>query len=48
LFFVSYYLNPKYASVLLHTSTGLILLGVAATMLMLGTWCIRKITTIKV
>ena len=48
LFFVSYYLNPKYASVLLHTSTGLILLGIAATMLIMGTWCIQKITTIKV
>ena len=48
LFFVSYYLNPKYASVLLHTSTGLILLGVAAMMLILGSWCIQKITTIKV
>jgi tight adherence protein B len=48
LFFATYYLNPKYAAVLLHTSTGLILLGVAASMLMLGTWCIRKITTIKV
>ena len=48
LFFVSYYLNPKYASVLLHTSTGLWLLALAGAMLMLGTWCIRKITTIKV
>ena len=48
LFFVSYYLNPGYASVLLHTSTGLWLLATAGVMLMLGTWCIRKITTIKV
>ncbi len=48
LFFVSYYLNPGYASVLLHTSTGLWLLATAAVMLMLGTWAIRKITTIKV
>jgi len=48
LFFVSYYLNPKYASVLLHTSTGLLLLGIAGTMLILGSWCIQKITTIKV
>ena len=48
LFFVSYYLNPKYASVLLHTSTGLWLLALAAAMLMLGTWAIKKITTIKV
>jgi len=48
LFFVSYYLNPKYASVLLHTTTGMELLGLAAAMLMLGTWAIQKITTIKV
>ena len=48
LFFVSYYLNPKYASVLLHTTTGLELLVLAAAMLMLGTWAIKKITTIKV
>ncbi|HEX4055825.1 MAG TPA: type II secretion system F family protein [Tepidisphaeraceae bacterium] len=48
LFFVSYYLNPSYASVLLHTSTGLMLLGIAAGMLFMGTWAIRKITTIKV
>jgi tight adherence protein B len=48
LFFVSYYLNPNYASVLLHTSTGLWLLALAAAMLMIGSWAIRKITTIKV
>lgn len=48
LFFVSYYLNPKYASVLLHTNTGLWLLAIAAAMLMMGTWAIQKITTIKV
>jgi tight adherence protein B len=48
LFFVSYYVNPAYASVLLHTSTGLWLLAVAAGMLILGTWAIRRVTTIKV
>jgi tight adherence protein B len=48
LFFVSYYLNPKYASVLLHTTTGVELLCVAGGMLLLGTWAIKKITTIKV
>ena len=48
LFFVSYYLNPGYASVLLHTSTGLWLLATAAGMLMMGSWAIKKITTIKV
>jgi tight adherence protein B len=48
LFFVSYYLNPAYASVLLHTSTGLWLLAIAAGMLMLGSYAIKRITTIKV
>jgi tight adherence protein B len=48
LFFVSYYLNPKYASVLLHTTTGIELLCLAGAMLALGTWAIQKITTIKV
>jgi tight adherence protein B len=48
LFFVSYYLNPAYASVLLHTNTGRLLLGIAAGMLMLGSYAIKKITTIKV
>jgi tight adherence protein B len=48
LFFVTYYLNPKYASVLLHTTTGLTLLGIAGAMLAAGTWSIRWITTIKV
>jgi tight adherence protein B len=48
LFFVSYYLNPAYASVLLHTTTGIELLCVAGAMLALGTWAIKKITTIRV
>jgi tight adherence protein B len=48
LFFVSYYLNPGYASVLLHTTTGLWLLAIAAAMLMMGSYAIKKITTIKV
>jgi tight adherence protein B len=48
LFFICYYVSPTYANVLLHTKTGIYLLGIAAGMLMLGTWLIRKITTIKV
>jgi tight adherence protein B len=48
LFFVSYYLNPAYASVLLHTTTGIELLCLAGAMLALGTWAIKKITTIRV
>jgi tight adherence protein B len=48
LFFISYYVSPTYANVLVHTRTGIYLLATAAGMLMLGTWLIRKITTIKV
>jgi tight adherence protein B len=48
LFFLSYYVNPKYASVLLHTSTGIWLLVIAGVMLIMGSYCIRRITTIKV
>lgn len=48
LFLVCYQVNPKYASVLLHTTTGVWLLVGAGVMLVLGLFAIRKITTIKV
>jgi tight adherence protein B len=48
LFVVAYALNPKYAGVLLKTSTGLTLLGIAVCLQVMGLWAIRKITTIKV
>jgi tight adherence protein B len=47
MFFVSYSLNPSYASVLLH-GKGLVLLGVAFGFQMMGLYCIKKITTIRV
>ncbi len=48
MFVISYVLNPQYAGVLLHTSTGLWLLGTAFGLQMLGLWAIRKITTVRV
>jgi tight adherence protein B len=48
MFGISYYLNPAYAGKLLHSGTGLGLLGLAFGLVMLGLFCIRKITTIKV
>ncbi len=48
MFMVSYYLNPKYAEVLLHTNTGIGLLLLAAFMLVAGSYAIRRITTIVV
>lgn len=47
MFVVSYSLNPSYASVLLH-GKGLLLLGVAFGFQMMGLYCIKKITTIRV
>ncbi len=48
MFFISYLESPEYAKVLLHTTTGLYVLGAAGFMLMLGLFTIRKITTVKV
>ncbi len=48
MFFISYYLNPKYADVLLHTPTGIGLLCLAGGMLIMGMFVIRKITDVKV
>jgi tight adherence protein B len=48
MFCISYYLNPGYAKVLLHTTKGIYLICTAVGMLILGTWAIRKVTTIKV
>lgn len=48
LFILCDYLSPSYAGQLLHTTTGIELLATAAGMLVLGTFMIRKITTIKV
>ncbi|MGA3065922.1 MAG: type II secretion system F family protein [Tepidisphaeraceae bacterium] len=48
MFFIVYLLNPAYASMLLHTTTGIWLLVTAGGMLTVGTIMIHKITTLKV
>ena len=48
MFLVAWIMNPAYAGILLHTTTGMELLGVAFTMQMMGLFAIRKITTVKV
>jgi tight adherence protein B len=42
------FVNPKYAHTLTGTATGHKLLGIAFTLQVIGTYLIRKITTIKV
>ncbi len=48
MFFISYALNPDYAGVLIKTNTGLMLLGIAFGLAMMGLYCIKKITTVRV
>ncbi len=48
MFVLAWYLNPNYAGVLLHTTTGMELLGTAFGLQMLGLFAIRKLTTVKV
>ena len=48
MFLIAYVLNPQYAGILVHTSTGLMLLGTSFGLCMLGLFAIRKITTVKV
>jgi tight adherence protein B len=48
MFCVAYVMNPDYAGILLHTTTGLELLGTAFGLSMLGLFAIRQITTVKV
>lgn len=48
MFMISYYLNPKYAGVLLRDPDGRVLLGVAVGLQMIGLFAIRKLTTVKV
>jgi tight adherence protein B len=48
MFCIAYTLNPNYAGVLLKTTGGLELLGTAFGMQMLGLFCIKKITTVRV
>lgn len=48
MFCVAYVMNPAYAGILIHTTTGLELLGTAFGLSMLGLFAIRQITTVKV
>jgi tight adherence protein B len=48
MFIISYVMNPAYAGILLHTSTGMYMLGTAGGLIVMGLICIRRITTIKV
>ncbi|WP_428936835.1 type II secretion system F family protein [Fontivita pretiosa] len=48
MFVIAYVLNPEYAGVLIHTGTGLMLLGVAFGLQLLGLYFIKKITTVVV
>jgi tight adherence protein B len=48
MFFIASALNPEYGNVLLHTTTGLKMLGFAAMLQIMGLIAIRKITTVKV
>ncbi|HVT91132.1 MAG TPA: type II secretion system F family protein [Tepidisphaeraceae bacterium] len=48
MFVIAYTLNPDYAGVLIRTSLGLVLLGVAFGLQLLGLYCIKKITTVTV
>ncbi|MCS7034995.1 MAG: type II secretion system F family protein [Phycisphaerae bacterium] len=48
LFVILYTINPEYAKVLVETSDGMMLLGTAFALQMLGLFAIRKITTVEV
>lgn len=48
MFVIAYTLNPDYAGVLIRTNTGLMLLGIALGLQMMGLYCIKKITTVIV
>jgi tight adherence protein B len=48
MFVISYSLNPEYAGVLIKTNIGLMLLGIAFGLQMLGLFFIKKITTVTV
>lgn len=48
MFVLTYILNPDYAGVLIKTDTGLMLLGAAFTLQLLGLYFIKKLTTVTV
>jgi tight adherence protein B len=48
MFVIAYTLNPTYAGVLIYTTKGLMLLGGAFGLQLLGLYSIKKITTVTV
>jgi tight adherence protein B len=48
MFFIAYSLNPGYAGILIHDSTGIMLLCIAGSLELMGLFCIKKITTVTV
>jgi tight adherence protein B len=48
MFFIAATMNPEYKKNLLGTSSGLMMLGIAAALVVMGLVTIRKITTVKV
>jgi tight adherence protein B len=48
MFVIAYTLNPDYAGVLIRTTEGMVLLGIALGLQMMGLYCIKKITTVVV
>jgi tight adherence protein B len=48
MFFLSYALNPERGGLLLHTSQGKLLIGIAAGLVLFGMFLIRRITTVRV
>src|SRR3954471_8702833 len=48
MFFIASSMNPEYKKNLLGTSSGLTMLGISATLIVLGLITIRKITTVRV
>jgi tight adherence protein B len=48
MFVIAYSLNPNYAGVLIRTNTGLMLLGIALGLQIIGLYFIKKITTVAV
>jgi tight adherence protein B len=48
MFVIVYTMNPEYASVLVNTTEGMVLLGVAFGLQVLGLFAIKKITTVSV
>jgi len=48
MFFLSYALNPERGGLMLHTSQGRMLIGVAFALAMFGLFLIKRITTVRV